>query len=121
MLRHFRKNRSESFVCKSDNHFFYGTVFLLQLCEQVDGILNRLHVALPAPRDARPRPPVIPPAVLAKRELKEQRESRKRKLEREIEVEMGDDYVLGKSNGFTMLSIRISNITFSKATLQYAD
>ncbi|CAG4964166.1 unnamed protein product [Colias eurytheme] len=58
--------------------------------KKVDGILNRLHVAVPTPRDGKARPPVIPPGVLAKRE----KEGRKRKLEREIELEEGDDYVL---------------------------
>lgn len=72
--------------------------------KKVDGILNRLHVALPAPRDAKHRPPVIPPTVLAKKELKEQRESRKRKLEREIEVEMGDDYVLDLQKNYSEIA-----------------
>ncbi|KAI8441288.1 hypothetical protein MSG28_014923 [Choristoneura fumiferana] len=29
--------------------------------QEVDGILNRLHVATPSPRDGKPRPPSIPP------------------------------------------------------------
>ncbi|GBP78747.1 Nucleolar GTP-binding protein 1 [Eumeta japonica] len=60
--------------------------------KKVDGILNRLHVAMPQPRDSKPRPAVIPEAV----QLKKQAAfiSRKRKLEREIELEEGDDYVL---------------------------
>lgn len=62
--------------------------------KKVDGILNRLHVALPSPRDNKDRPPVIPPSVAAKKQQQAERESRKRKLEREIEVEQGDDYVL---------------------------
>lgn len=59
----------------------------------MDGILNRLHVAMPQPRDNKERPAFIPPAALLK---KEERATRKRKLEREIELEMGDDYVLGE-------------------------
>lgn len=62
--------------------------------KKVDGILNRLHVALPSPRDKKDRPPVIPPTVAAKKQQQAERLSRKRKLEREIEVEQGDDYVL---------------------------
>lgn len=62
--------------------------------KKVDGILNRLHVALPSPRDNKDRPAVIPPSVAAKKQQQAERESRKRKLEREIEVEQGDDYVL---------------------------
>ncbi|KAL3287778.1 hypothetical protein HHI36_002240 [Cryptolaemus montrouzieri] len=60
--------------------------------KKVDGILNRLHVALPKPRDNKERPPVIPPNILAKKQ--KLAEKQKRKLERDIEVEMGDDYVL---------------------------
>jgi len=60
--------------------------------KKVDGILNRLHVAVPKQRDEKSRPPVIPESVLAKKQLTA--EKRKRKLEREIELEEGDDYVL---------------------------
>ncbi|XP_049882648.1 nucleolar GTP-binding protein 1 [Pectinophora gossypiella] len=65
--------------------------------KKVDGILNRLHVSLPAPRDAKARPPVIPPAAQAKLD----RASRKRKLEREIELEAGDDYVLDLQKNYS--------------------
>ncbi|XP_060808744.1 nucleolar GTP-binding protein 1 [Amyelois transitella] len=65
--------------------------------KKVDGILNRLHVAMPAPRDTKPRPPVIPPQVAARRE----RADRKRKLEREIELELGDDYVLDLQKNYS--------------------
>ncbi|XP_060818178.1 nucleolar GTP-binding protein 1 [Bombus pascuorum] len=59
--------------------------------KKVEGLLNRLHVAQPVPRDDKIRAPCIPESVLRKRKegLKV-----KRKLEREIEEEMGDDYVL---------------------------
>ncbi|XP_041986754.1 nucleolar GTP-binding protein 1 [Aricia agestis] len=69
--------------------------------KKVDGILNRLHVSMPAPRDGRERPPVLPPAVLAKRQQKAEREARKRKLEREIELEQGDDYVLDLKKNYS--------------------
>lgn len=62
--------------------------------KKVEGLLNRLHVAQPVPRDGKPRPPCIPESVLKKRQIAEQRSNAKRKLEREIEEEMGDDYVL---------------------------
>ena len=32
--------------------------------KKVDGILNRLHVAEPAPRDTKSRPAFIPPAAV---------------------------------------------------------
>ncbi|KAJ8707285.1 hypothetical protein PYW08_011419 [Mythimna loreyi] len=62
--------------------------------KKVDGILNRLHVATPTPRDSRARPPVIPPSVALKKQQAADKLARKRKLERDIEVEEGDDYVL---------------------------
>ncbi|XP_028043020.1 nucleolar GTP-binding protein 1 [Bombyx mandarina] len=72
--------------------------------KKVDGILNRLHVAVPAPRDDKPRPPVLPPSVLAKKEKQAEKENRKRKLEREIEVELGDDYVLDLKKNYTEIA-----------------
>ncbi|CAK1548768.1 unnamed protein product [Leptosia nina] len=71
--------------------------------KKVDGILNRLHVAVPSPRDNKNRPPVIPPQVLAKKE-KMDTESRKRKLEREIEIEQGDDYVLDLQKNYSEIA-----------------
>ncbi|XP_047513846.1 nucleolar GTP-binding protein 1 [Pieris napi] len=71
--------------------------------KKVDGILNRLHVAVPSPRDDKIRPPVIPPRVLAKRE-KMEKENRKRKLEREIELEEGDDYVLDLQKNYSEIA-----------------
>ncbi|CAG9813728.1 unnamed protein product [Phaedon cochleariae] len=67
--------------------------------KKVDGVLNRLHVALPKPRDDKPRPPCIPDTVLAKKQLTA--EKRKRKLERDIEIEEGDDYVLDLAKHYT--------------------
>ncbi|XP_063371046.1 nucleolar GTP-binding protein 1 isoform X1 [Cydia amplana] len=72
--------------------------------KKVDGILNRLHVATPSPRDGKARPPVIPPSVLAKKQQAADREARKRKLEREIEVEEGDDYVLDLQKNYTEIA-----------------
>ncbi|MCP6198825.1 NOGCT domain-containing protein, partial [Klebsiella pneumoniae] len=72
--------------------------------KKVDGILNRLHVAVPAPRDDKPRPPVLPPSVLAKKEKQAEKENRKRKLERDIEVELGDDYVLDLKKNYTEIA-----------------
>ncbi|XP_052742794.1 nucleolar GTP-binding protein 1 [Bicyclus anynana] len=72
--------------------------------KKVDGILNRLHVAVPSPRDNKARPPVLPPGVQEKREKKAERESRKRKLEREIELEQGDDYVLDLQKNYSEIA-----------------
>ncbi|XP_043285686.1 nucleolar GTP-binding protein 1 [Venturia canescens] len=62
--------------------------------KKVEGLLNRLHVAMPAPRDGKVRAPCIPESVLLKKQAAAAKAERKRKLEREIEEEMGDDYVL---------------------------
>ncbi|EFN79973.1 nucleolar GTP-binding protein 1 [Harpegnathos saltator] len=62
--------------------------------KKVDGLLNRLHVAQPMKRDDKVRAPCIPESVLEKRRAIAEKAQRKRKLEREIEEEMGDDYIL---------------------------
>ncbi|XP_067132625.1 GTP-binding protein 4 [Centruroides vittatus] len=61
--------------------------------KKVDGILNRLHVAVPVPRDNKERPPYIPEGVKSKTNSMETDQKHK-KLERDLEVEMGDDYIL---------------------------
>lgn len=76
-----------------------NTVITYLLIFKVDGILNRLHVAMPKPRDDKPRLPCIPESVLAKRQAAG--EKRKRKLERDIEEELGDDYVLDLQKHYT--------------------
>ena len=60
---------------------------------KVDNLLSRLHIAQPTPRDHKLRPPCIPESVLQRKKLGI-RQERKKKLEREIEEEEGDDYVL---------------------------
>lgn len=52
----------------------------------ISRVENRLHVAMPKKRDEKERPPCIPEAVMLAAE--------KRKLEREVELEMGDEYYL---------------------------
>ncbi|KAL4229360.1 Nucleolar GTP-binding protein 1 [Mactra antiquata] len=61
--------------------------------KKVNDIANRLHVAVPQKRDKKERPAFIPEAVMKKRQAMEI-EKEKRKLERDIELEEGDDYVL---------------------------
>ncbi|KAL8591136.1 hypothetical protein ACOMHN_063760 [Nucella lapillus] len=58
--------------------------------KRVQDVANRLFVAMPKKRDDVDRPPCVPAAVLQKRE----KEAKRRKLERDIEQEEGDDYVL---------------------------
>ncbi|KAG1669364.1 Nucleolar GTP-binding protein 1 [Nymphon striatum] len=61
--------------------------------KKVDKILNRLHVALPKPRDQKPRPPCIPEGALNKM-IVDSEKAEARKLERHIEADLGDDYIL---------------------------
>ncbi|VDN30732.1 unnamed protein product [Gongylonema pulchrum] len=64
-----------------------------------DSVLNRIFVAYPTPRDDKVRAPYIPEAVLKKRILSAsnpniERSAGMRKLERQIELEMQDEYIL---------------------------
>lgn len=60
---------------------------------KADSILNRVHVAMPAPRDWKHRGPCIPESVLKHRKgMQEGHKSKK--LERHIEEELMDDYSL---------------------------
>ena len=62
--------------------------------KKVDGILNRIHVATPAQRDTKERPPCIPEAVLNRKKMMEVEGKPARKLAKNVEQEMGDDYTL---------------------------
>ena len=59
-----------------------------------EDILKRIYVATPEQRDSKDRPPCIPEAVLNRRKMMETDSKPKKKLEKEIEQEMGDDYHL---------------------------
>jgi len=56
-------------------------------------VANRLHVAMPKKRDDKERPPCIPDKILKRKNAMDV-EQPTRKLERDIEMEMGDDYTL---------------------------
>jgi nucleolar GTP-binding protein len=64
-------------------------------------ILNRLHVAIPTPRDKKVRAPFIPEGAVTRKNRMEV-EKRNRKLEKEIEEELGDDYVLDLQKNFLL-------------------
>ena len=98
---------------------------------QTDSILNRIHVAEPKPRDTKSRPAFIPEAAL-KRKMKKMeiadddeeeeeddmmdtgfetsnknnKKKNKKKTERDIELEMGDDYVLDLNKKFDLPEVR---------------
>ncbi|NXD92035.1 NOG1 protein, partial [Chaetorhynchus papuensis] len=60
---------------------------------KVNEVLNRLHLAMPTKRDNKERLPFIPEGVVARKKRMEV-DTPRRKLERDIELEMGDDYIL---------------------------
>lgn len=68
--------------------------------KKVDGIMNRLHVAIPQERDNVKRPPCIPDAVMEK---KIKAAETKRKLEKDLEMELGDDYTLDLKKNYTTI------------------
>jgi len=81
--------------------------------KKVDGILNRLNVAVPEKRDNKARPAFIPAAALQKQKEKMERELEdgeeemetsvpKRKTERQIELEMGDDYIIDLQKNYDL-------------------
>ncbi|XP_077472245.1 GTP-binding protein 4 [Stigmatopora argus] len=61
--------------------------------KKVHDVLNRLHLALPAKRDDKERPPFIPEGVEMRRRAMVV-DGPKRKLEKDLEQELGDDYIL---------------------------
>lgn len=63
--------------------------------KKTEGILNRLHVAMPAPRDNKSRPPCIPDNIKEKRMIR-------KKLEKDIEAELGDDYILDLKKNYDL-------------------
>ncbi|KAL0268172.1 UNVERIFIED_CONTAM: hypothetical protein PYX00_010217 [Menopon gallinae] len=69
---------------------------------KIDNILSRVRVAMPTSRDAKVRAPCIPENVLKKRQEKAVNIGMKRKLEREIEEEMGDDYILDLKKNYDL-------------------
>ncbi|XP_041372056.1 nucleolar GTP-binding protein 1-like [Gigantopelta aegis] len=62
--------------------------------KKVADVTNRLRVAFPAKRDEKERPPCIPEAVLRKKRSMEESVKPKKRLERDIEQELGDDYIV---------------------------
>ncbi|XP_070775300.1 GTP-binding protein 4 [Enoplosus armatus] len=61
--------------------------------KKVHDVLNRLHLAMPTKRDEKERPPFIPEGALMRKKAMEV-DAPKRKLERDLEMELGDDYIL---------------------------
>ncbi|PVD37279.1 hypothetical protein C0Q70_04276 [Pomacea canaliculata] len=62
------------------------------LSKKFTDLAGRLHVAMPVKRDQKARPPCIPESVLQRNIIAG--DTKRRKLERDIELEEGDDYNL---------------------------
>ncbi|VDK81845.1 unnamed protein product [Litomosoides sigmodontis] len=74
-----------------------------------DGVLSRVFVAYPVPRDDKVRAPYIPEAVVKKKflgnnNLKNEKIGEIRKLERQIELEMQDEYILDLKKHYLLKS-----------------
>ncbi|XP_053200790.1 GTP-binding protein 4-like, partial [Panonychus citri] len=75
--------------------------------KSIENVANRLHVAIPHPRDSQERPPFIPEGASKKKSQLDddsdydddddddvKMSKPKKKTERDIELELGDDYIL---------------------------
>merc|ERR1711881_579287 len=80
---------------------------------KVETIMNRLTVAVPEARDNKARPAFIPAAALKKRQEKQERmmveeeeemetSVPRRKTERELELELGDDYIVDLQKNYDL-------------------
>jgi len=81
--------------------------------KKVESVLNRLHVAEPVARDDKARPAFVPEAALKRQKEKAERAMDveeedmetavpKRKTEREIELEEGDDYIIDLKKNYDL-------------------
>ena len=112
--------------------YFFTRVELKFKNRKADGVLNRIHVAEPRSRDAKARPAFIPAKVLEVRERKKmdvedeseddeedemvempghpadtvvsKKLMKKLKTERDIELALGDDYVLDLQKNWDLAS-----------------
>ncbi|XP_029444398.1 nucleolar GTP-binding protein 1 [Rhinatrema bivittatum] len=60
---------------------------------KVNDVLNRLHLAVPSKRDEKERPPFIPEGAVTRKRRMEV-DLPKKRLEKDLEMELGDDYIL---------------------------
>uniref|UniRef100_U5EVQ8 Nucleolar GTP-binding protein 1 n=1 Tax=Corethrella appendiculata TaxID=1370023 RepID=U5EVQ8_9DIPT len=73
--------------------------------KKMSGILNQLHVAFPEKRDSKIRAPCIPEKVLESKLSKAKFvKNSHQKLEKDIELEMSDDYILDLKKGYATIN-----------------
>jgi len=74
--------------------------------KKVHDVLNRLHLAVPAKRDEKERPAFIPEgASLRRKTMEVDQAAPKRKTERDLELEMGDDYILDLQKYWDLMNV----------------
>lgn len=62
--------------------------------KKVNDVMNRLHVAMPAKRDNKERPPCIPESVQSLKKVMDTDVKSKKKSLRDLEIEEGDEYTV---------------------------
>jgi len=71
--------------------------------KKVNDFLNRVHVAVPQPRDDKQRLPYIPEKVMLRNQaMLTDGELPKKKLLKDIEAELGDDYILDLKRNYDL-------------------
>ncbi|XP_048416813.1 nucleolar GTP-binding protein 1 [Stegostoma tigrinum] len=70
--------------------------------KKVNDLLNRLHLAVPSKRDEKERLPWIPEGASKRRKMVV--DAPKRKTERDLELELGDDYVLNLQKHWDLMN-----------------
>lgn len=74
--------------------------------KKVHDVLNRLHLAVPAKRDDKERPAFIPEGASVRRKAMEvDQAAPKRKTERDLELELGDDYILDLQKYWDLMNV----------------
>jgi len=64
-------------------------------------IMNRLEIVIPPPRDNKVRPAFIPGKVIEKKHQMDI-DQKKKKLERDLEMELGDEYILDLKKNYVI-------------------
>ncbi|CAD5123844.1 DgyrCDS12150 [Dimorphilus gyrociliatus] len=69
---------------------------------KMNDVINRLHLAVPNKRDNVSRPPCIPEGISKKPSMETGEEKMKKKLERDLEVELAEDYILDLQKNYDL-------------------
>lgn len=92
------------------NELLMQRVDMKMKSKKMPDVLNRLHLAVPKPRDDTERPPFIPPGAKIKKKSSSmeveggESSSVPRKLEKDLVEEMGDNYLLDLKKHYLLAS-----------------